>query len=307
MRLLVTGGAGYIGSHTVVQLLEAGHEVVVFDDLSNSSELAIERVAQITGKGADLVVGDITDEAAVERVFAANDFDAVVHFAGLKSVGESVEEPIRYYRTNVGGTLALIEAMVSHGVFDLVVQLLRDRLRHPDASRSDESAGTSPTNPYGATKLVVEDVLWDVATSDPRWSVALLRYFNPVGAHECGLIGEDPAGPEQPHAVHLPGSRCDASRSSGSSATTTTHPTAPACGTTSMSSTSPPVTSAPWRGSARSERSTPGTSAPAMARASSRWLPRSRRRPAPEIPYEIAHRARRRCGGRLGRSLQGRT
>ncbi len=193
MRLLVTGGAGYIGSHTVVQLLEAGHDVVILDDLSNSSELAVERVAEITGRGADLVVGDITDEDAVDRVFASHAFDAVVHFAGLKSVGESVTEPVRYYRTNVGGTLVLVDVMARHGVFDLVFSSSATVYGDPAAIPVDETAPTSTTNPYGATKLMIEEILRDVAAADPRWSIALLRYFNPVGAHRSGLIGEDPA------------------------------------------------------------------------------------------------------------------
>jgi UDP-glucose 4-epimerase len=192
-NILVTGGAGYIGSHTVLELLQAGHRVTVLDDLSNASAESLRRVARITGREAPLVVGDVRDEALLRRLLAGQRFDAVVHFAGLKAVGESVEQ-LRYYDVNVAGTTTLLrclgEASVRRFVFSSSATVYGDPERVP----IDENARTGPTNPYGASKWMVERILADLAASDARWSIGVLRYFNPVGAHESGLIGEDPGG-----------------------------------------------------------------------------------------------------------------
>lgn len=192
--ILVTGGAGYIGSHTVLLLLQAGFEVLVLDDLSNSSEVSLERVAQLAGRKAELVVGDLRDQPLLAQLFAAHDIAAVVHFAGLKAVGESVAEPLRYYDVNVGGTLALLQAMTDAGVRRLVFSSSATVYGDPASVPIREDFPLKTTNPYGATKLHIEDMLRDLHRSDARWGLALLRYFNPVGAHESGLIGEDPQG-----------------------------------------------------------------------------------------------------------------
>ncbi|WP_439862033.1 UDP-glucose 4-epimerase GalE [Pseudomonas sp. MBLB4136] len=194
-KILVTGGAGYIGSHTTLALLEAGFEVVVLDNLSNSSAESLRRVAQICGRAPEFVEGDIRDRALLRRLFADHSIDAVLHFAGLKAVGESVRKPLDYYENNVTGTLALCQAMAAAGVFRLVFSSSSTVYGEPAQMpiREDFPTG-APTNPYGRSKLMVEQVLGDLAASEPRWSVALLRYFNPVGAHASGLIGEDPNG-----------------------------------------------------------------------------------------------------------------
>ena len=193
--ILVTGGAGYIGSHTVLALLEAGHAVVVLDNLCNSSAQSLQRVAQIAGRAAQFVQGDIRDAALLDELFARHDFAAVLHFAGLKAVGESVREPLRYYDTNVAGSIALSQAMARAGVFRLVFSSSATVYGEPGQMPISEACPTGiPANPYGRSKLMVEDLLRDLAKSDPRWRIALLRYFNPVGAHPSGLIGEDPNG-----------------------------------------------------------------------------------------------------------------
>jgi len=192
MHVLVTGGAGYLGSHTVLDLLEDGHVVTVVDDLSNSSPLSLERVAELAGRGAELLVADVTDAAALDAAFDGREVDAVVHFAGLKAVGESWERPLDYWRVNVGGTLTLVEAMTRHGVFDLVFSSSATVYGDPEAVPVTEASPTGSTNPYGRTKLVVEHLLEDLAVGDDRWSIARLRYFNPVGAHPSGHIGEAP-------------------------------------------------------------------------------------------------------------------
>jgi UDP-glucose 4-epimerase len=191
---LLTGGAGYIGSHTCVELIGAGWQVVVVDNLSNSSAAAIDRIAAITGTRPAFVEADIRDRAAMDRVFAAHAVDAVVHFAGLKAVGESVAQPLSYYDNNVGGTLTLIAAMRERGVRRIVFSSSATVYGMAETMPLDEDAPLGPVNPYGRSKRMVEEVLADEAAADPRWRVMLLRYFNPVGAHASGAIGEDPVG-----------------------------------------------------------------------------------------------------------------
>ncbi|HLT69407.1 MAG TPA: UDP-glucose 4-epimerase GalE [Acidimicrobiales bacterium] len=196
---LLTGGAGYIGSHTAVELLCAGWDVVVVDDFSNASPVALERVARIAADhpGAGRLRHhrlDVTDTPALTRVLAEEGVDAVVHFAGLKAVGESVEQPLRYYRVNVGGATSLLEAMAATGVHRLVFSSSATVYGEPATVPVDESAPLGATNPYGRTKLTIEHVMRDVATADERSRFVALRYFNPVGAHPSGLIGEDPEG-----------------------------------------------------------------------------------------------------------------
>jgi len=194
VNVLLTGGAGYIGSHTAVECLAAGHEVVVFDNLSNSSVKSLDRVAQIAGRAVKFVEGDIRDRAALRALFAQYAIDAVVHFAGLKAVGESVEKPLLYYDNNIGGSVALFEVMAEAGVKSVVFSSSATVYGDPATVPITEDFPLSATNPYGRSKLVIEDILRDVARADAGWTIALLRYFNPVGAHESGLIGEDPRG-----------------------------------------------------------------------------------------------------------------
>jgi len=193
--VLVTGGAGYIGSHATLCLLEAGYSVVVLDNLCNSSAKSLERVTQICGCEPHFVQGDIRDIALVEQTLKDHEVSVVLHFAGLKAVGESVEQPLMYYENNVAGSVSLCKAMQAAGVFNLVFSSSATVYGEPERMPIDEDcpAGT-PTNPYGLSKKMVEQVLSNLATSDSRWSIALLRYFNPVGAHESGLMGEDPQG-----------------------------------------------------------------------------------------------------------------
>lgn len=192
--ILVTGGAGYIGSHTVLLLLEAGHPVVVLDNLSNSSRESLVRVERLTGKAVTFVQGDIRDTTCLDALFSAHDIAAVIHFAGLKAVGESVAMPLAYYDCNVTGSLRLLEAMERAGVRTIVFSSSATVYGDPATVPILEDFPLSATNPYGATKLHIEDMLRDLYTSDNRWRIALLRYFNPVGAHESGEIGEDPNG-----------------------------------------------------------------------------------------------------------------
>jgi UDP-glucose 4-epimerase len=194
MKIFVTGGMGYIGSHTCVELLNAGHEVVVYDNLSNASPAVGERVEQITGKKFTFIEGDIRDRAAMEAAFAAHPVDAVIHFAGLKAVGESVAQPLRYYDNNFNGSLVLLESMAKAGVKTLVFSSSATVYGDPASVPITEDFPLSATNPYGRSKLMIEDMLRDLSVSDPSWRIALLRYFNPVGAHESGLIGEEPSG-----------------------------------------------------------------------------------------------------------------
>ena len=194
MKVLLTGGAGYIGSHTAVECLAAGYEVIVFDNLSNSSTKSLERVSQIAKKPIDFVQGDIRDRAALRKIFTQYAIDTVVHFAGLKAVGESVEKPLLYYDNNITGSIALFEVMAEAGVRSVVFSSSATVYGDPVSVPITEDFPLSATNPYGRSKLFIEEMLRDIAYADENWHIALLRYFNPVGAHESGLIGEDPRG-----------------------------------------------------------------------------------------------------------------
>lgn len=194
MKILVTGGAGYIGSHTVTELLEAGYDVCVIDNLCNSSEESLKRVEHITGKEVSFYNNDIRDRAALDLIFEREAPEAVIHFAGLKAVGESVAEPLMYYENNISGTLTLFKAMEAAGCKNIVFSSSATVYGKPESVPIREDFPTSFTNPYGATKLMIEDMLKDIYKADNSWNVILLRYFNPIGAHESGLIGEDPKG-----------------------------------------------------------------------------------------------------------------
>ena len=194
MKILVTGGMGYIGSHTVVELQQAGHDVVVVDNLSNAVVSVQERVQRITGKAFQFEEADIRDRAAMERIFGAHKVEAVIHFAGLKAVGESVAQPLRYYDNNVNGSVILFETMAKFGVKTIVFSSSATVYGDPASVPIREDFPLSATNPYGRSKLMIEDILRDLAKAEPDWRIALLRYFNPVGAHESGLIGEEPNG-----------------------------------------------------------------------------------------------------------------
>ncbi|MBR2188458.1 MAG: UDP-glucose 4-epimerase GalE [Eubacterium sp.] len=195
MRILVTGGAGYIGSHTCVELLIEGHEVVILDNLYNSSRKAVERVQEIAGKTVTFYEADIRDRAALEDIFAKEAIDAVIHFAGLKAVGESVAKPIEYYENNIGGTLTLCDVMRNAGVRNIIFSSSATVYGDPAEIPITENCPKGVcTNPYGWTKSMLEQILTDIHTSDEEWNVVLLRYFNPIGAHRSGMIGEDPKG-----------------------------------------------------------------------------------------------------------------
>ena len=193
--ILITGGAGYIGSHACLEFLEAGYDVVALDNLCNSSRESLRRVEKLTGRELVFVEGDIRDRSALDALFRHHDIDAVIHFAGLKAVGESVEKPLLYYDNNIAGSITLFEAMQAAGVKSIVFSSSATVYGDPASVpiREDFPVGAT-TNPYGRSKLIIEQILQDVAVSDPVWRVALLRYFNPVGAHESGQIGEDPQG-----------------------------------------------------------------------------------------------------------------
>jgi len=194
-KVLVTGGAGYIGSHTIVELLNAGHEVVALDNLSNASPLSLDRVETITGKRSTFVEGDVRDTALLDKIFTSHSIDAVIHFAGLKAVGKSVDKPLEYYDNNVNGSLKLFHIMRKHDVKTIIFSSSATVYGDPVELPLKESMPTGvPTNPYGMSKLMIENILGDLYTSDPSWRIARLRYFNPVGAHDSGLIGEDPTG-----------------------------------------------------------------------------------------------------------------
>lgn len=194
MNILVTGGMGYIGSHTCVELLQAGHQVVILDNLCNSDPSVQQRIERIAGKPVQFVNADIRDRAAMEAAFAAHQVDAVIHFAGLKAVGESVEQPLRYYDNNVTGSVVLLETMEQFGVRTLVFSSSATVYGDPASVPITEDFPLSATNAYGRSKLMIEEMLRDLARAKPEWRIALLRYFNPVGAHESGLIGETPNG-----------------------------------------------------------------------------------------------------------------
>ena len=194
MSILVTGGAGYIGSHTCVELLEAGYDVVVVDNFSNSSKASLDRVQAITGKTLKFYLVDLCDKAALESVFKKEKIDAVIHFAALKAVGESVEIPLRYYVNNLNGTLNLCELMVDYGVSNFVFSSSATVYGDPERIPISEDSTIQPTNPYGHTKAMIEQILIDIQAANPEWNVVILRYFNPVGAHPSGLIGESPNG-----------------------------------------------------------------------------------------------------------------
>jgi UDP-glucose-4-epimerase len=194
MAILVTGGAGYIGSHACVELLQAGYDIIVCDNFSNSKPEVIQRIKQITGRNFIFFEADILDRPAMGQIFAGHPIEAVIHFAGLKAVGESVADPLRYYHNNVGGSISLFQTMASHGVKRLVFSSSATVYGDPARVPILENFPLAPTNPYGNTKMVIENILRDLYTSDPTWSIALLRYFNPIGAHASGLIGEDPNG-----------------------------------------------------------------------------------------------------------------
>lgn len=191
-NILVTGGAGYIGNHTCVELLESGYKVVVLDNLCNSSRESIHRIKVITGKDVTFVEGDIRNRELLKHLFSEYNFNSVVHFAGLKAVGESTAIPLKYYDNNVSGTVALCEEMAAHGVFNLVFSSSATVYGDPASLPIKEDFPLGVTNPYGRSKLMVEEILGDLYRSDNRWNIALLRYFNPIGAHHSGLIGEDP-------------------------------------------------------------------------------------------------------------------
>ncbi|MCD8198034.1 MAG: UDP-glucose 4-epimerase GalE [Lachnospiraceae bacterium] len=195
MKILVTGGAGYIGSHTCVELLEEGYEVVIVDNLYNSSEKAVERVQEITGKSVKFYKADMLDRPEMDRIFEIEKPEAVIHFAGYKAVGESVTKPIEYYYNNMAGTLILCDVMRHHDVKNIIFSSSATVYGDPlEIPISETCPKQSPTNPYGQTKTMLEQVLMDIQKSDPEWNVILLRYFNPIGAHASGLIGEDPKG-----------------------------------------------------------------------------------------------------------------
>ncbi|MCM8901809.1 UDP-glucose 4-epimerase GalE [Caldicoprobacter algeriensis] len=194
MSILVTGGAGYIGSHTCVELLNAGYDIVVVDNFSNSKPEALRRVKEITGKDFKVYAVDLLDRDGLDKVFSENDIQAVIHFAGLKAVGESVAIPLKYYYNNITGTIILCEVMQQHGVKKIVFSSSATVYGKPESVPIKEDFPLCPTNPYGRTKYMIEEILRDVYVADNGWGIILLRYFNPIGAHESGRIGEDPNG-----------------------------------------------------------------------------------------------------------------
>lgn len=194
MAILITGGAGFIGSHTIVELLNAGRELVVLDNFCNSKPVVLDRIKKITGKDFKFYEADLLDYDAVEKIFKENKIESVIHFAGLKAVGESVEQPLRYYHNNLTGTFNLCEIMQKYGAKRIVFSSSATVYGKPESVPIREDFPLSTTNPYGETKLMIERILKDVHTSDNEWSVSILRYFNPIGAHKSGMIGEDPKG-----------------------------------------------------------------------------------------------------------------
>lgn len=194
MTFLITGGAGYIGSHTCVELMKAGHDVVIYDNLSNAKRSVINRIDSLAGRAPGFILGNILDEKRLDEVFSTHKIDGVIHFAGLKAVGESVEKPLEYYENNVTGTLCLCRAMGRAGCKKMIFSSSATVYGMVNEPPFTEDMPLSTINPYGATKLMIEQILTDLTNADDEWSVALLRYFNPIGAHESGLLGEDPHG-----------------------------------------------------------------------------------------------------------------
>ena len=194
MKILVTGGTGYIGSHTTVELLNAGYEVVIIDNLCNSKEEVIGKIEEITGKKVKFYLGDVADKKIISKIFSKEGIDAVIHFAGLKAVGESVSKPLEYYRNNLDSTLSLLEVMKEYNCKKIVFSSSATVYGKPKHLPIKEDSDLYTTNPYGTTKLIIEGILRDLYKSDKEWSIAILRYFNPIGAHESGLIGENPNG-----------------------------------------------------------------------------------------------------------------
>lgn len=194
MSILVTGGAGFIGSHTCVELLNSGYDVIVVDNLCNSKEESLKRVEKITGKSVKFYKVDLLDKIALDNVFSSEKIESVIHFAGLKAVGESVEKPLEYYHNNITGTLVLCDLMRKHNVKNIVFSSSATVYGDPASVPIKEDFPLSVTNPYGSTKLMLENILQDIYKSDNEWNIIILRYFNPIGAHESGLIGEDPKG-----------------------------------------------------------------------------------------------------------------
>jgi UDP-glucose 4-epimerase len=194
LNILLTGGTGYIASHTAVVLIKEGHKVVLFDNLANSDISVLDRLEKILNKKISFIEGDVLDSELLSKTLKEHKIDAVIHFAGLKAVGESVENPLHYYENNVGGSISLIKAMQKNGIKKIVFSSSCTVYGEPQYLPLDESHPTNPINPYGFTKLFAENILHDLSISDPTWSIAVLRYFNPVGAHESGLIGESPKG-----------------------------------------------------------------------------------------------------------------
>lgn len=194
MNVLVTGGLGYIGSHTMIELINQGYTVIAVDNLSNSSENIIDKVKTITGIKVKLYKDDLLDKIAIDKIFDENKIDVVIHFAGLKAVGESVYKPIMYYENNITGTLNLLEVMSKYSVKNIVFSSSATVYGNPKSNPITEDMELSTTNPYGTTKLMIETILKDLYTSDNDWKITILRYFNPIGAHESGLIGESPRG-----------------------------------------------------------------------------------------------------------------
>ena len=272
-RVLVTGGAGYIGSHTCVELLQAGYEVVVLDNLSNASPESLKRVQRITGREVPLVEGDIRDRALLDRLFAEHEFAAVLHFAGLKAVGESVARPLSYYDNNVHGSLVLLQAMAAAGVFRLVFSSSATVYGEPEQMPISESCPLGvPTNPYGRSKLMIEQMLADLARSDSRWQIGVLRYFNPGGRpRKRADRGGPQRHPQQPAALYRPGGHRQAGASCRCLAVIIPPPTAPACAITSMWWTWPPAIWRHWILSASAAACRYGTWAPATAIRCWRW------------------------------------
>lgn len=193
-NILVTGGTGYIGSHTCVELLDTGYNVIVVDNLCNSNIESLERIKKISGEELRFIEADLRDSTKIDQLFSSCEIDAVIHFAGLKAVGESVNIPVEYYQNNITGTLNLLEAMKAHDINNIVFSSSATVYGEPDSLPITEKFPLSATNPYGRSKLIVEDILRDISNANNDWNISILRYFNPVGAHESGLIGEDPKG-----------------------------------------------------------------------------------------------------------------